>query len=98
MFWPEPLITYSCRGASYDTEPACLTRPTSECASKTPSERCTNRIAKRSANTASILNAVMDLNQTVFEALHGARLETHVPVAPRDQGNAVSNKHRSHAD
>src|SRR4051812_21771773 len=49
-------------------------------------------------NTASILNAIVGLNQTVFEALYGAQLEEHLTMAPRDQGNAVSNEHRSHAD
>src|SRR5437764_13194630 len=98
MFWPEPPITYSCRAGSYNTEPACRTRPTSACASNTPSERCTTRIAERSPNTASILDAIMDLNQPVFEAFHGAQLEAHLPVAPCNQRNALSNEPGSHAD
>jgi len=45
-----------------------------------------------------VLDAVMQLNQTILEAFNGVQLQGHVTVTPRDQGNAIPNKHRGHTD
>src|SRR3954465_425699 len=44
------------------------------------------------------LNSVMQLNQTVVEALDGLQIERHMLVATRDQRNAVADEHRHDAD
>ena len=45
-----------------------------------------------------VLNAVMQLNQTILEAFNGVQLQGHVTVTPRYQRNAIPNKHWSHTD
>src|SRR5258708_728293 len=45
-----------------------------------------------------VLNAVMQLNQTILEAFNRVQLQGHVTVTPRDQWNAIPNEHRGHAD
>src|SRR2546430_5379003 len=45
-----------------------------------------------------VLNAVMQLNDTILEALNGVQIQWRVTVAPRDQWNAIPNKHRDHSD
>jgi hypothetical protein len=39
-----------------------------------------------------VLNAVMQLNQTILEAFKGVQLQGHVTVTPRYQGNAIPNR------
>jgi|SRR6266849_873374 len=41
-----------------------------------------------------VLNAVMQLNQTILEAFNGVQIQGHVTVTPRYQWNAIPNKHR----
>src|ERR1700704_3699039 len=36
MFWPDPAMSYDCRLVSYEADPRCRVRPTSDCASKMP--------------------------------------------------------------
>jgi hypothetical protein len=45
-----------------------------------------------------VLNAVMQLNQTVLEGLHGVQLQGHVTVTARYQWDAIPNKHWGHTD
>jgi hypothetical protein len=45
-----------------------------------------------------VLNAVMQLNQTILEAFKGVQLQGYVTVTPRDQWNAIPNKHGGHTD
>jgi hypothetical protein len=45
-----------------------------------------------------VLDAVMQLNQTLLEAFHGVQMKGHVSVTPRYQWNAIPNKHRGHTD
>lgn len=40
----------------------------------------------------------MQLNQAILEAFNGLQVQGHVTVAPRDQGNAITDEHRDHAD
>src|SRR5262245_27273745 len=40
-----------------------------------------------------IRNAVVQLHQTVLEAFNGAQLQGHVTVTPREQWNAIPDKH-----
>src|SRR6266699_4139453 len=44
------------------------------------------------------LNAVMQLNHTILEALNGVQLQGHVTVTPRDQWDAVPNENGDHTD
>jgi hypothetical protein len=45
-----------------------------------------------------VLNAVMQLNQTILEAFNGVQIQGHVTVTPRYQWNAIPNKHWGHTD
>lgn len=45
-----------------------------------------------------ILHAVVQLDETIFEALDGAQLQGHVTMTTRYQWNAIPNKHWGHTD
>jgi hypothetical protein len=45
-----------------------------------------------------VLNAVMQLNQTILEAFNGVQFQGYVTVTPGYQWNAIPNKHWSHTD
>ncbi len=45
-----------------------------------------------------LVNAVMQLNQTIPEAFNGAQIQGHVTVTPRYQWNAIPNEHWDHTD
>src|SRR5262245_109371 len=45
-----------------------------------------------------VLNAVVQLNHAILEALEGVQVQWHVAVTPRDQGNAISDEDRDHTD
>ncbi len=45
-----------------------------------------------------VLNAVMQLNQTILEAFNGVQIQGHVTVTPRYQWNAIPNEHWGHTD
>src|SRR5262245_58037099 len=53
---------------------------------------------RNAASSRMVLNAVMHLNQPIFESLNGAQLQGHVAVAPRDQWNAIPDEHGDHTD
>src|SRR5690242_19432401 len=44
------------------------------------------------------LNAVMQLNQTILEALGRAQIQRHMAVTRRNQWNAVPDEYRDHTD
>src|SRR2546422_9114058 len=50
------------------------------------------------ASSRLLLNAVMQLNHTILEAINGVQIQGHVTVTPRYQWNAIPNKHRGHTD
>ena len=52
----------------------------------------------RPSSRKVVLNAVMQLNQTIFEAFNEVQIQGHVTVTPRYQWNAVPNEHRGHTD
>src|SRR5262245_37372219 len=54
--------------------------------------------AQDAASSRMVLNAVMQLNQTILEAFKGVQIQGHVTVTPRYQGNAIPNKHGGHTD
>jgi hypothetical protein len=45
-----------------------------------------------------ILHAVVQLDETIFEAVDGAQIQWHMAVTPRYQWNAFANEDRDHAD
>src|SRR5438876_4859682 len=45
-----------------------------------------------------VQNAVMQLNQTILEAFNGVQFQGHMTVTPRNQWNAIPNKHRGDTD
>src|SRR5262245_2138260 len=56
MFWPEPAIVYDCRWASYETEPGCLTLPTSVWVSNAPRFDCAPMLPVRVRLMAIVRN------------------------------------------
>src|SRR5207249_10318765 len=45
-----------------------------------------------------LLNAVMQLNHTILEAIHGVHIQGHVTMTPRYQWDAVPNENGDHTD
>jgi hypothetical protein len=45
-----------------------------------------------------VLDAVTQLNQPILEAFDGLQIQGHMPVTPRYERNAITNKHWGHAD
>jgi len=52
------------------------------------------RSCQQHAGSVMARNTVAALHQTILVPFDGEQLQGHMPMAPRDQGDAVSNKHR----
>src|SRR5207253_4671563 len=53
---------------------------------------------RRIASSRLLLNAVMQLNHTIFEAINGVQIQGHVTMTPRYQWDAVPNENGGHTD
>src|SRR6266480_1040795 len=53
---------------------------------------------RRIASSRLLLNAVMQLNHTILEAINGVQIQRHVTMTPRYQWDAVPNENGDHTD
>src|SRR3989454_2209240 len=55
-------------------------------------------ISQPPASSRLLLNAVMQLNHTILEAINGVQIQGHVTMTPRYQWDAVPNENGGHTD